>query len=187
MEVPSWAHNVAVQNANTVAKNALVPDKVRDAQMDAMDAIVAKVAAVVIETMKQMPSANQMSANFAPSMPSNDVEISAPEWKVDIDISGTQPVHKTPEFVFPTIVAPSASKPVYVRQYSFKKGNKVVKTAACSITGFTPNANDFYKYIPGVESPSEVHIHAQAIRTLGIEEYARRYLELDAILVKNKL
>ena len=178
MEVPSWAHNVAVQNANTVAKNALVPDKVRDAQMDAMNDLAAKVAAVVIETMKQMPSANQMSANFAPS---NDIEISAPEWKVDIDISGTQPVHTVP------IPSNSTSPPVFVRQYEFKKGNKVVKTAACSITGFTPNANDFYKFIPGVESPSEVHIHAQNIRKLGIKEYARRYLELDAILAKNKL
>jgi len=139
-----------------------IPNEVKNTMTKQTEMIAAIAARVVAEMTK---NASQDTPNF----------------------SGVALMSEAPAFVLPTIVAPAAPKPVFVRQYEFKKGNKVVKTAACSITGFTPNENNYYQYIPGVESPSEVHIHANNIRTLGAAEVARRYLELDAILTKNNL
>lgn len=64
---------------------------------------------------------------------------------------------------------------VNVQPYSFKKGKKVIKTAACNITPFLIREDGYYQKVPGNRSPADVYSIEKEFSVYGAEETCRRY------------
>jgi len=71
---------------------------------------------------------------------------------------------------------------VNVQPYSFRKGKKVIKTAACNITPFLIREDEYYQKVPENRSPADVRSIVNEISTYGVEETCRRYVALEKAL-----